>query len=365
MLQSLFFFGPQGRTISGLFTHLCASVLFFGSACAGDGAFEAQPSTPVAPSPGEPGDSDPVEPVSPSPRSILEIVRADPNLSLLSEALELTGLAETLAAPGAQFTLFAPSDSAFQEILDFLGFDTVAELAEEEMDTLRPGLRYHVVESRLMANALVQGRSFVSSLEGPTIVLNNQSTEILVNDSELLEEFTDVVASNGVVHVINDTLYRPAVTDLVEWSGLDVFTRALAATDLGEVLEDETFVFTVLAPTDSAFEAAYPEGLLLETEAEFADFRELMLYHWLQREDARDAREALTVARLLELGSVQALIDVERYLEFSRAANGVIQVSDETGTAADFIHHDLIAINGVLHVIDRVLDPAVQVDEAQ
>jgi uncharacterized surface protein with fasciclin (FAS1) repeats len=116
----------------------------------------------------------------------------------LAKALTAAGLIDTLKGPGP-FTVFAPTDEAFAKIpADKLN----ALLADKA--ALTKVLTYHVVAGKVVAADVKT--AMVTTIEGQSLNVNVSSAGIKVNDAKVIK--TDVIASNGVIHVI-DTVVQP------------------------------------------------------------------------------------------------------------------------------------------------------------
>jgi uncharacterized surface protein with fasciclin (FAS1) repeats len=116
----------------------------------------------------------------------------------LAKALSEAGLIDTLKGPGP-YTVFAPTDAAFAKIPpDQLN----ALLADKAM--LVKVLTYHVVPGTVMAKDVKSGA--VQTVEGQELLVDVSSSGVTVNDAKVIK--ADIVASNGVIHVI-DTVVLP------------------------------------------------------------------------------------------------------------------------------------------------------------
>jgi len=122
---------------------------------------------------------------------------SDPNFSTLVAAVDAAGLVETLNGAGP-FTVFAPTNEAFAAlppgVLDAL-------LLPENKDLLVKILTYHVVPGTVMAADVTAGE--VATVEGQNITIATDGG-VTVNGAAVLQ--TDIVASNGVIHVIDAVL---------------------------------------------------------------------------------------------------------------------------------------------------------------
>ncbi|MEZ5989233.1 MAG: fasciclin domain-containing protein [Planctomycetota bacterium] len=256
----------------------------------------------------------------------------------LAKALQHAGLVEALQGKGP-FTVFAPTDEAFASLPE----GTLAALLKpENKDKLVGILTYHVVPGRLMAKDVV-GKRGLTALSGKPLAVEVGDDGVRVAGAKVVK--TDVMASNGVIHVIDAVMLpsdAPSIVGLAQKAGkFGTLLAAAKAAGLAEVL-DQKGPFTVFAPTDEAF-ARLPEGTvasLLKPENK-ARLAAILKYHVVAgRVTARDAVVA-GEAKTLQGGSVAISID-----------DGRLRVQD-----AAVIGSDLDASNGVVHVIDRVLLP--------
>jgi len=131
-------------------------------------------------------------------------VWSDVHTTLVTAVVE-ADLAETLSSEGP-FTVFAPVNDAFAKLPE----GTVEMLLmEENIDTLRSILTYHVVPGRVMSSDLTQGL-MATTVQWSDITLTHTMDAWYVNSSKIIA--TDLVAGNGVVHVI-DSVIMPPMSD--------------------------------------------------------------------------------------------------------------------------------------------------------
>lgn len=133
------------------------------------------------------------------PATVADATAAKPELSTLSRLVHESGLAETLRSAGP-YTLFAPTDEAFKAV----PAKTMAALASDK-DYLKAVLGYHVLPSRLRSAEVTN--SAAKTLQGAPIALSRSGTFVTVEDAVVMQP--DVVAANGVVHVIDRVLLPP------------------------------------------------------------------------------------------------------------------------------------------------------------
>lgn len=120
----------------------------------------------------------------------------------LVKAVQAAGLADTLKGPGP-YTVFAPTDEAFAK----LPAGTVENLLKpENRDKLRSVLTYHVVPGKVMAADVAGKTATPKTVQGTTVDIDATKGGVMVDNAKVVKP--DVVASNGVIHVI-DTVIMP------------------------------------------------------------------------------------------------------------------------------------------------------------
>lgn len=140
--------------------------------------------------------------ILPQTRNIVEIAAGIRDFSILVEAVQAAGLAATLS--GGNFTVFAPTNAAFAELLHELRLTKAQLLANRAL--LTSVLTYHVVPGTLLAKDVPAGNTSVTTVQGETFRLNRSGSSLHIRDARHRNAgvtATDVQASNGVVHVIN------------------------------------------------------------------------------------------------------------------------------------------------------------------
>ena len=120
----------------------------------------------------------------------------------LLAAATAAGLVETLQGPGP-FTVFAPTDEAFAA----LPAGTLDGLLKDP-EALKKILLYHVVSGAVTADQVV-GMTSADTVEGSPIAISVKDGKVYLNDTTQVVT-TDIMASNGVIHVIDKVLLPPA-----------------------------------------------------------------------------------------------------------------------------------------------------------
>jgi uncharacterized surface protein with fasciclin (FAS1) repeats len=133
---------------------------------------------------------------------IVDTAVAAGQFTTLAAALEAAGLVETLKGPGP-FTVFAPTDEAFAALPE----GTVATLLEpENRDDLVAVLTYHVIPAALPAAEVVKYDE-AETVNGASLAIDASGDGVMVNGANVTA--TDIMATNGVIHVVDAVLLPP------------------------------------------------------------------------------------------------------------------------------------------------------------
>ena len=141
--------------------------------------------------------------------TVVDVAVGNENFSTLVAAVKAAGLAETLGGSGP-FTVFAPVNNAFDQLPD----GTVDGLLKpESKDKLGSILKYHVVSGKVTAAELIKsikssdGKFSISTLQGGTLIAQLEGESVTLTDeggSTFKVVQTDVMASNGIIHAIDN-----------------------------------------------------------------------------------------------------------------------------------------------------------------
>ena len=275
--------------------------------------------------------------------TVVDIVVNSPVHNVLEAAVLQADLAGALSGEGP-FTVFAPTDDAFLALAGALGATAEDLLALPELADI---LLYHVVGGTALSSDLADGQT-IATLNGAEVTVSINEAGIFINDAKVT--VADLVADNGVVHVIDAVLIPPTpepagtVVDIVVNSEVhNLLEAAVLEADLAETLSGEG-PFTVFAPTDDAF-IALAEALSLAPEDLLAlpDLADILLYHVVGAPAlSTDLSDGQTIATL---NSAEVTVTINDAGIFINNAQVIVA--------------DLIATNGVVHVIDAVLTPPV------
>ena len=279
---------------------------------------------------------------------IVDVAVAADAFPTLVAALGAADLVDTLKGDGP-FTVFAPTEEAFVELLGALGVTATELLADT--DLLTSVLLHHVVPGKVMSADLAGASELmVTTVQGGQVSVTESMGSVTIDEATVVT--ADIEASNGVIHVI-DKVLLPVVEEVVASDIVDVavaadafptLVAALGAADLVDTLKGDG-PFTVFAPTEEAFVELL--GALGVTATELladTDLLTSVLLHHVVPGKVMSAD--LAGASELMVTTVQG---------------GQVSVTESMGSVtideATVVTADIEASNGVIHVIDKVLLP--------
>jgi len=248
------------------------------------------------------------------------------NLSELSSILSSTGLAGIIDTQ-PELTLFAPTDAAFAAVE---GLDDI--LSDDQ--ALQGLLFNHGTASKLMSGDLTNGMA-IPTIMGEEITVKITDDGVFLNNALVVE--ADVVATNGVFHVIDAVLEFDNIVEIGTAAGeFTTLLTAAAAAGLVDTLSDSTALITLFAPSDDAFaKIDNIDEILADTDA----LKTLLLNHVVGGR--------VMSGNLMDGQVVDALGGGK--LNVNIGDKGVMINN------AKVVDVDIFASNGVIHVIDTVL----------
>ena len=305
--------------------------------------------------------------------TIVDIAVGDPDFSILVQALTAAGLVDALKGPGP-LTVFAPPNNAFLSLPPGL---LESLLLPENKQLLTDILLYHVVPDYYQRNDFISGD--LMTLNGKPVVIEVSGTGIKVNDASIIIPNTE--ACNGIIQVIDKVLVPPGVlsasptstptaatttspptsattspptspttslpTSNVTVGGIistdadfSILYQALVAADLMTYVNGPE-IHTAFGPPNNAF-LSLPNGTLesLLLPQNKPQLQTILLYHIVTpRITSTEFQSRKYVTK--STASVDVVV-----------ANGQVKVNTAT-----VIKADIMASNGVIHVIDQVLLP--------
>lgn len=286
-------------------------------------------------------------PVVNPPGTITTQVVAAPDLSLLESAVIKAGLATTLDGPGP-FTVFAPTDDAFAA-----SGITSAVIGSLPADQLKKILLYHTLGSKVMAANVPAGpNASVTTAGGDSVFVTNNANGVFVNGIKVTK--ADIPASNGVIHTMPRVLL-PAAGNIVEVASADTtFSFLVAAvvkaskgsTNVAAVLSGKN-ILTVFAPTNNAFRAAGFATIDAINAADPNTLTAILTYHVVPGRIF--SSDLVNAAQPATANGAKVTIGI--------TSSGATVKGNSNGAASNITAANIMATNGVIHVIDRVLLP--------
>jgi len=281
-------------------------------------------------------------------QNIVEIAQDQANLTSLVTALtKFPDLVSTLSGTG-QFTVFAPTNDAFAALLETIGQTSINDVPEPVLKSL---LQYHVITSgAFLSTQLTAGNIVTANTETISVTTTggiklNGSTNVVT---------ADVLSTNGVVHIVDAVLVPTSigkfVNTVVEPAYFNKnFTTLIAAVSAASPSILVTLLNstkkTLFAPTNNAFIAAG-----ITTLPSQATLDAVLTYHVIGSEVEASQLPANTAPENSAISTLGGVF----YLS-NRGSTGVF-INGRTKVTAT----DIMADNGVVHVIDRTLLPPSQ-----
>lgn len=196
-------------------------------------------------------DKDPID-TEPKLGNIVDIASAESDFSTLVAAVKRADLVSVLSS--GNYTVFAPTNAAFESLLSELGF---SKLEDIPVETLKSVLLYHLLSGKVASSAIVSGYVTTNS-NGPAttkLSLYVEKTGSAVKlDNRANVTKVDIQASNGVIHVIDKVLMPGKIVQAaMNNPNFSTLASALVYSDLVTTLNNAAF--TVFAPNNSAFKS--------------------------------------------------------------------------------------------------------------
>lgn len=284
--------------------------------------------------------------------TITGIASANADFSILVQALTRAELAATLQSDG-NFTVFAPTDAAFTSFLTAAGFASINDVPK---DALKEILLNHVISGTLKSADLTT--TYIKTMaKGSASATNNLSMFVNTADSAVklngvaTVKTADIMASNGVIHSVDTVITLPTIvthaTANPNFSSLVGALTGSGQPDFVSILSG-TGPFTVFAPDNSAFtslDAELAPGGIAGVTA--ANLTKVLQYHVVSGN--------VLAASLTEGQVVSTLANQSFTLELTGGA----KIKDASGRTSTITATDVQCSNGVIHVINKVLLPAL------
>ncbi len=289
--------------------------------------------------------------------SVYDVIVADARLSSFETLVNAAGLANNLDQDGP-FTVFAPTNDAWAAYEAMVAEATADDSGTESAAasaTLTQVLLYHVVNGNYPAG-VVAGRNSVATLLGEPVSFSSDSQGLMLDDGARVAA-ADIAASNGVVHIIDTVLLPPVnsvftsplgspeqtIAEVLESDGrFEALLTLMDQAGLMDELRDESGDYTLFAPTDDAFDAIPEEEIgewLAPGNSQFVGF---MAYHLVT--DRLGINQIATDDLIPTLEGRPLFVTTDDQLG--------VYLNDHPIT-----EFNIVASNGVIHVVDSVLMP--------
>lgn len=286
-----------------------------------------------------------------SDMNLVETAMANGNFTTLLAALKKAGLDTALADEQKTFTVFAPTDAAFA-MIDSNLLDGILN----DQQALTAILQQHVITAEVDSiNAYALNGKTATTLSGAAIpvMINSTTDKLSFGGANIISK--DIHTKNGIIHVLDMvvtadvTLPKPllSVADIAAANGnFTTLVAALKATNLDSVLDDANAKFTVFAPSDAAF-ALLGQDTINALLADPETLANILLYHVISGAEVKQD-DAVSLAQ---------------------TSNNKVAMANKQQAALSYVNSNLfinqsavstpnvMADNGVIHVIDQVILP--------
>ncbi|XP_013413795.1 transforming growth factor-beta-induced protein ig-h3 [Lingula anatina] len=275
------------------------------------------------------------------PETITNIIYQDKRLQTLQDLIARTRLTDPLMRNGP-FTVFAPTVDAFKKIPSEVLTNILANT-----EALTKILQHHVVKGTICSNFITRKQT-LKTLAGSKLEADCDRSGVTLNKLKARIVEPDIIASNGVVHMI-DTVLMPVeaktLLDRAEELGLKTFVKLLKEAGLDKDLAlYSSGPYTLFAPSDYAFSAMRRDrSAKVNSDKDF--LRNVLNFH-------------IGFGKIMSNQLVDdTTVDTKLYprklrINVYRAQPSIEASSIEKG--------DFEAANGVIHIIDRVIFPPEQ-----
>lgn len=278
---------------------------------------------------------------TPASKNLVQVAQSDDQFSILVSAIEKAGLASVLSGT-ASYTVFAPTNAAFNTLFSELGVSGIADLSAE---TLKPILLNHVIPGTVKSSDITTSYAATANNMGPdqrnVKVFIQKGSSVMIDQAKVTA--ADVMASNGVIHVIDKVILPSNIVGHASNNpDFSILVQALVKANLVGALNG-TGPFTVFAPTNAAFNALFSTlGVSGISDLTAEALTPILLYHVVSGNVTSSQVATGSVPTLKEGSSIN----------ISVSGMGV-----KLNNTSNVIATDVQGVNGVIHAIDAVILP--------
>lgn len=284
--------------------------------------------------------------------SVYARVSSDSDLSNLKAAIDRTGLATTLSQSG-NFTVFAPSNTAFNTFLQANGY---ANLNAVPVDALKEILLNHVLNMEVKAAQVTTGyvstmaKGAASSTRNLSMFINT-ANGVKINGVSTVTA-TDIDVNNGVIHKVDAVIGLPTiVTHATANPQFSTLVTALTRSDMPNFVSilngTANSPFTVFAPTNSAFTSLLTElNISSLASINTSTLENTLKYHVVT--GANVGSNNLTN---------NMIVNTFQGSSFKVTTTNGVKITDNQNRVSNVTVTDVQCTNGIIHAIDKVLRP--------
>lgn len=285
------------------------------------------------------------EVLQPVTKSLTDIVSSNPQLSYLKTALGTSGISHDLRLEG-QFTLLAPTDNAFRKLDGQLLNRTLTDKR-----CLKKIINNHLLPNVICSSAVSGSHKSKTKnkLSKYLQLMRDDNDKIFVEKSQIIDR--DIMASNGVLHLIDDVIIPEeayAVMEVLEKRKLTRLSDLISEAGLKKSLEQANDI-TILVPTNEAFSKMSEFDRARLNESNTAD---IVKYHVIKE---------LSTCRVAD-GHQFSTWNTKKTLTVHRSRSlyyRFFEPPQETIQCSSIVKYGIPSCNAVIHLIDKVLIPPV------
>merc|ERR1719431_774562 len=282
--------------------------------------------------------------IVPATHTVGQIISEDLGFEQFSAALDKSGLMEKLSGEG-QFTVFAPSDEAMDKLES-----NIKERVMSGSGCAADILKNHILPN-VICSGIIEGKAKTNNMLDKYVTMDrDEEGNVLVDGIKL--KMTDIVGTNGVIHVINDVLVpesaRTAV-DALKSRKMNTLMELFDSAKLTKELADMSNI-TIFLPTEKAL-SELPESFLKELKTDSQKLKEFLMYHVTT---PKKCKCELENNLMLQTAMGEQKIRVNTY-GASVLFGDRFKVS--TAQCARIVSLDDEVCGGMIHTVDKVLIP--------
>ncbi|MBT8275792.1 MAG: fasciclin domain-containing protein [Bacteroidia bacterium] len=292
--------------------------------------------------------------------TIVTQATANGDFSILVEALiaasdsNIDYVALLSGSASSPFTVFAPNNTAFENLLTTLGFASLNDIPQPVLQLV---LNYHVIAgANVRAEDLTEGQ-VATTFQGEDITISLANGPQIIDATGMPSNIivTNVQTGNGVIHAIDKVLLPQEVLDIVDptiaglammTADLSTLAEALSITGLDTVLDDRTAEYTVFAPGNAAFDTFLGDnGFATINDVPVDVLTQVVLNHALTGIALSGGLSTSYTTTLATYGTSDNNLSLYINTDSGVTLNGISNV----------VTPDVTAANGVVHIVDAVI----------